>query len=146
MEDGFRRGRAASTIFYHPKTQVRVVVHGDDFTYASTVSELKKIKNHVRMVRRQGAWHSRHRKAGRTRDRDIVNSTPHTSHFSQCCTTNDTHTFGSSCKFGVRTSRVMCHPHALSLLSIFSLIILSFLLAINFIFHDVVDKFPVHSS
>ena len=34
----------------------------------------------------------------------------------------------------------------LSLLSIFSLIILSFLLAINFIFHDVVDKIPVHSS
>ena len=34
----------------------------------------------------------------------------------------------------------------LSLLSIFSLIILSFLLAINFFFHDVVDKFPVHFS
>ena len=32
-----------------------------------------------------------------------VNSTPHTSHFSQCCTTNDTHTRGSSRKFGVRT-------------------------------------------
>ena len=31
VEDGFRRGRAASTIFYHPKTQVRVVVHGDRF-------------------------------------------------------------------------------------------------------------------
>ena len=29
VEDGFRR--AASTMFYHPKTQVRVVVHGDDF-------------------------------------------------------------------------------------------------------------------
>ena len=34
----------------------------------------------------------------------------------------------------------------LSLLTIFSLIILSFLLATNIIFHDVVDKFPVHSS
>ena len=33
----------------------------------------------------------------------------------------------------------------LSLLTIFSLIILSFLLLINFIFQDVVDKFPVHS-
>ena len=32
----------------------------------------------------------------------------------------------------------------LSLLTIFSLIILSFLLAISF-FHDVVDKLPVHS-
>ena len=26
VEDGFQRGRAASTIFYHPKTQ------GDDFS------------------------------------------------------------------------------------------------------------------
>ena len=76
-----------------------------------------------------------------------VNRTPHTSHFSQCCTTNDTHTRGSSRKFGVRTSHSMCHPHALmfvclilfdfsvflSLLTLFTLIILSFLLAINFI-------------
>ena len=37
VEDGFRRGRAASTIFYRPKTQVRVVVHSDDFTFAGTV-------------------------------------------------------------------------------------------------------------
>ena len=44
MEDGFRRGRAASTIFYHPKTQVRVVVHGDDVTFAGTESELKRIQ------------------------------------------------------------------------------------------------------
>ena len=32
----------------------------------------------------------------------------------------------------------------LSLLSVFSPIVLSFLLAFNFIFHDVVDKFPAH--
>ena len=44
VEDGFQRGRAASTIFYHPKTQVRVVVHGDDFTFAGTESELRKIE------------------------------------------------------------------------------------------------------
>ena len=44
VEDGFRRGRGASTIFYHPKTQVRVVVHGDDFTFAGTESDLKKIQ------------------------------------------------------------------------------------------------------
>ena len=44
VEDGFQRGRAVSTIFYHPKTQVRVVVHGDDFTFAGTESELKKIE------------------------------------------------------------------------------------------------------
>ena len=44
VEDGFRRGREASTIFYHPKTQVRVVVNGDDFTFAGTESELWKIE------------------------------------------------------------------------------------------------------
>ena len=44
VEDGFRRGRAASTIFYHPKTQERVVVHGGDFTFAGTESELKRIQ------------------------------------------------------------------------------------------------------
>ena len=38
--DRFRRGRAAPTIFFHPETQVRVVVHGDDFTFAGTDSEL----------------------------------------------------------------------------------------------------------
>ena len=43
VDDGFRRDRAASTIFYHPKTQVRVVVHGDDFTFAGTESELRNI-------------------------------------------------------------------------------------------------------
>ena len=44
VEDGFQRGRAASTIFYHPKTQVRVGVDGDDFTFAGTESELRKIE------------------------------------------------------------------------------------------------------
>ena len=44
VEEGFRRSRAASTIFYHPKTQMRVVVHGDDFTFAGTESELKRIQ------------------------------------------------------------------------------------------------------
>ena len=29
VNDGFQRGRAASTIFYHSRTHVRVVVHGD---------------------------------------------------------------------------------------------------------------------
>ena len=49
-----------------------------------------------------------------------VNSTPHTSHFSQCCTTDDTHTRGSSRKFGVRTSHSMCHLLALMLCVWFS--------------------------
>ena len=44
VEDGLRRCRAASTTLYHPKTQVRVVVHDDDFTFAGTEPELKKIQ------------------------------------------------------------------------------------------------------
>ena len=81
----------------------------------------------------------------------------------QACEHHTSHVTFSHCVaqvrvFVVRTSHSMCHPPhvfvltlfdyttSLSLLSIFSLIILSFLLPINFIFHDVVDKFPVHSS
>ena len=81
-----------------------------------------------------------------------------TRHIFKCCTTDDTHTRGSSRKFGVRTSHSMSHLHALMLCVWFSstsplsfLCCLSslvsscfFLLAINFIFHDVVDKFPVN--
>ena len=85
-----------------------------------------------------------------------VNTTPHTSHFF-----NDLHAHAwfKSC---VWRAHITCHVSSscahvvvltlrdfstfLSLLSIFSLIILSFLLPINFIFHDVVDKFPVHST
>ena len=44
VKDGFRRRRAAPTFFYHPKPQVRVVVHGDDFTFAGTEPEWKKIR------------------------------------------------------------------------------------------------------
>ena len=79
-----------------------------------------------------------------------VNTTPHTSHF---LTELHAHAWLKSC---VCHARIMCHPHVfvlalfdhstfLSLHTIFSLIILSFLLSISFIFHDVVDKFPVHS-
>ena len=67
-----------------------------------------------------------------------------------------THMRGSRLKLRVCRAHIMCHPHVfvltlfeystfLSLLTIFSLITLSFFLPINFIFHDVVDKFPVHS-
>ena len=34
----------------HPKTQVRVVVHGDDFTFAGTESELRKIEANMHEV------------------------------------------------------------------------------------------------
>ena len=33
MMDGFRRGKTVPTIFSHPEKQLRVVVHGDDFTF-----------------------------------------------------------------------------------------------------------------
>ena len=45
MNDRFQRGRAASTIFYHPQTRVRVVLLGDDFTFAATESELRKARS-----------------------------------------------------------------------------------------------------
>ena len=41
--DGFVRGVGASTVFYNPVTEVRVVVHGDDFTFAGTKKELTKV-------------------------------------------------------------------------------------------------------
>ena len=47
VNDWFQRGRAASTISYHPETHVRVVVHGDDFTFAATDSELGKMRSRV---------------------------------------------------------------------------------------------------
>ena len=39
MNDGFQRGRAAS------QTRVHVVVHGDDFSFAATDSELRKMRS-----------------------------------------------------------------------------------------------------
>ena len=41
--DGFERGRVASTMFYHLKTPVRAVVHGDDFIFVATERDLKKM-------------------------------------------------------------------------------------------------------
>ena len=38
------RQSSINTIICHPKTQVRVVVHSDDFTFAGTESELRKIE------------------------------------------------------------------------------------------------------
>ena len=51
MSDGFQGGRAAATIFHHPQTPVRVVVRGDDFTFAATKSELRKMRS------RKCEWH-----------------------------------------------------------------------------------------
>ena len=52
VNDGFQRGRAVSTIFHHLQTHVRVVVHGDEFTFAA--AEEDAIED-VRMVRHQSA-------------------------------------------------------------------------------------------
>jgi hypothetical protein len=41
---GFRRGKAAPTVFFNEGTEVRCVVHGDDFTFLGRASELCRIK------------------------------------------------------------------------------------------------------
>ena len=41
---GFEGSRAAPTTFYNPVTKVRLVVHGDDFTFSGTQVELEKIR------------------------------------------------------------------------------------------------------
>ena len=46
VNDGFQRGRAASTRFYH-LTCVSLAVHGDDFTFAATESELRKMRSRM---------------------------------------------------------------------------------------------------
>ena len=47
VTDGFQRGRAAETRFYHTKTHARVVVHGDDFTFAASESELSQMRSRM---------------------------------------------------------------------------------------------------
>ena len=47
VNDGLQRGRAASAVFHHPKTHVRVVVRGDDFTLTATELELRKMRSRV---------------------------------------------------------------------------------------------------
>ena len=47
MNDGFQCCRSRSTMFYHPKTHARVVVHGDDFIFAATDSELRKMRSRM---------------------------------------------------------------------------------------------------
>ena len=41
---GFKGSRTAPTTFYNPATKVRLVVHGDDFTFSSTWVELEKMR------------------------------------------------------------------------------------------------------
>ena len=37
---GFQRGRYSSCVFYHPIRSIRVVVHGDDFTFLGYEEDL----------------------------------------------------------------------------------------------------------
>ena len=41
---GFKGSRAVPTTFYNPVTKVRLMVHGDDFTFSGTQVELEKIR------------------------------------------------------------------------------------------------------
>ena len=43
VSTGFNEAEQHQRYSSHPKTQVRVVVHGDDFTFAGTESDLRKI-------------------------------------------------------------------------------------------------------
>ena len=42
-EVGFRRGVGSPTVFFNAETEVRLVVHGDDFTFAGVRRELEKL-------------------------------------------------------------------------------------------------------
>ena len=44
VAEGFKRGRGAPTVFYNQRTEVRVVVHGDDFTFSGTKVELDRMR------------------------------------------------------------------------------------------------------
>ena len=43
VAEGFGRGRGAPTVFHNRATEVRVVVHGDDFTFSGTKVELDRM-------------------------------------------------------------------------------------------------------
>ena len=48
VDVGFERGRGAPTAFHNRRSGVRVVVHGDDFTFAGEGEELQKMKTRMR--------------------------------------------------------------------------------------------------
>ena len=51
VAEGFKRGRGAPTVVYNKRTMVRVVVHGDDFTFSGTKVELDKMR------KKMGEWY-----------------------------------------------------------------------------------------
>ena len=44
-EMGFKRGKASPCVFYHPKRNVRGVIHGDDFAMLGYEKDLDWLKN-----------------------------------------------------------------------------------------------------
>ena len=48
IDEGFERGREAPMVFHNRKSGVRLVVHGDDFTFAGVKKELQKMKVKMR--------------------------------------------------------------------------------------------------
>ena len=46
-EVGFKRGKWGPTMFWSSERDVRVVVHGDDFTFEGPEDELKKAKEEM---------------------------------------------------------------------------------------------------
>ena len=54
---GFVRGVAAPTVFFNDETMVRLVVHGDDFSFCGSRSEPEKVKKNVGVVGHQGPWY-----------------------------------------------------------------------------------------
>ena len=81
-----------------------------------------------------------------------VNTTPHTSIFALTTCTRMAQVWVSTHSISCFMCHLVCPSRCslfddsifLSLLTIFFLITLSFLLPVNFTFQDVVDKFPVH--
>ena len=55
--DGFKRGVGAPAVFHNPRTGVRLVVHGDGFTFSGTRRELEVIMGaYEGVVRGEGSW------------------------------------------------------------------------------------------
>ena len=53
------RGRGAPTVFYNKVTEVRVVVHGDDFTFSGTKAELDRMRRKMEErydMKIEGRW------------------------------------------------------------------------------------------
>ena len=47
MEWGFVQGVSSPCVFWHPEREVRVVVHGDDFTVLASEDELDEFRKQI---------------------------------------------------------------------------------------------------